>query len=152
MTPARLFLGGRWQATDRLANITNPASGEVCGQVCPATVRTLRVGAGLVPGIQAGPGINKQGLEKALEPGDDALERDARALARGRRLKRAGWFLEPGTIGCNDGVPSTSQCPFGGLERSGPGRELGLEGLEAFLETKRASIGISSPLRTAIQS
>jgi succinate-semialdehyde dehydrogenase/glutarate-semialdehyde dehydrogenase len=50
--------------------------------------------------------------------------------------------LEAGSIGLNDGVPTTSQCPFGGLKQSGWGRELGTEGLEAFLETKHVAIGI----------
>jgi succinate-semialdehyde dehydrogenase/glutarate-semialdehyde dehydrogenase len=50
--------------------------------------------------------------------------------------------LEAGTIGINDGVPSTSQCPFGGVKQSGWGRELGIEGLDAFLETKHVSLGL----------
>ena len=50
--------------------------------------------------------------------------------------------LEAGTIGLNDGVPTTSQAPFGGLKQSGWGRELGIEGLDAFLETKHVSIGL----------
>jgi len=50
--------------------------------------------------------------------------------------------LEAGTIGINDGVPSTSNAPFGGMKESGWGRELGSEGLEAFLETKHVSLGV----------
>ena len=50
--------------------------------------------------------------------------------------------LEAGTIGINDGVPSTSQCPFGGMKQSGWGRELGSEGIDAFLETKHVSLGM----------
>ena len=52
--------------------------------------------------------------------------------------------LEAGTIGLNDGVPTTSNCPFGGVKQSGWGRELGSEGLEAFLETKHVSIGLNA--------
>jgi succinate-semialdehyde dehydrogenase/glutarate-semialdehyde dehydrogenase len=51
-------------------------------------------------------------------------------------------LLEAGTIGINDGVPSTSNCPFGGVKQSGWGRELGSEGLDAFLETKHVSLGL----------
>jgi succinate-semialdehyde dehydrogenase / glutarate-semialdehyde dehydrogenase len=50
--------------------------------------------------------------------------------------------LEAGTIGINDGAPSTSNAPFGGMKQSGWGRELGSEGLDAFLETKHVSMGI----------
>ncbi len=51
--------------------------------------------------------------------------------------------LEAGTIGINDGVPTTSNAPFGGVKQSGWGRELGSEGLDAFLETKHVSLGIA---------
>ncbi|MFP4029776.1 MAG: NAD-dependent succinate-semialdehyde dehydrogenase [Candidatus Brocadiia bacterium] len=57
------------------------------------------------------------------------------------RAFRLGEGLEAGTIGINDAVPSTSICPFGGMKQSGIGRELGQEGLDAFLETKHVSIG-----------
>jgi succinate-semialdehyde dehydrogenase/glutarate-semialdehyde dehydrogenase len=56
------------------------------------------------------------------------------------RILRCAEQLEGGTIGVNDGVPSTSQCPFGGIKQSGWGRELGSEGMDAFLETKHVSI------------
>jgi succinate-semialdehyde dehydrogenase/glutarate-semialdehyde dehydrogenase len=55
---------------------------------------------------------------------------------------RAGEELEAGTIGINDGVPSTTNCPFGGMKQSGLGRELGKEGMEDFLSTKHMSAGI----------
>jgi succinate-semialdehyde dehydrogenase/glutarate-semialdehyde dehydrogenase len=50
--------------------------------------------------------------------------------------------LESGIIGVNDPVPATAQCPFGGMKESGQGRELGREGLNAYLETKYISIGL----------
>jgi len=50
--------------------------------------------------------------------------------------------LEAGIIGINDTVPAAPQCPFGGMKESGLGRELGVEGLEAYLETKYVSIGL----------
>ena len=49
--------------------------------------------------------------------------------------------LEAGTVGINDAVPATSQCPFGGMKQSGLGRELGSDGLDAYLETKHVSFG-----------
>ena len=50
--------------------------------------------------------------------------------------------LEAGIIGINDPVPAAPQCPFGGMKESGMGRELGMEGLDAYLETKYVSIGL----------
>lgn len=67
------------------------------------------------------------------------------AYAFTKDLKRAFRMmesLEAGTIGINDGVPSTSQCPFGGFKQSGWGRELGVEGMDAFMETKHVSLGL----------
>jgi succinate-semialdehyde dehydrogenase/glutarate-semialdehyde dehydrogenase len=80
---------------------------------------------------------------------DEAIERanascyglSAYVMARDiGRILRCAERLEAGTIGVNDGAPSTSQCPFGGIKQSGWGRELGSEGLEEFLETKHISI------------
>ncbi|MGH7950510.1 MAG: NAD-dependent succinate-semialdehyde dehydrogenase [Limisphaerales bacterium] len=62
-----------------------------------------------------------------------------RNLSRAFRLME---LLEAGTLGINDGVPTTSQCPFGGVKQSGWGRELGVEGMDAFLETKHVSLGL----------
>lgn len=64
-----------------------------------------------------------------------AMTRD---LARTFRLAEQ---IEAGTMGINDGAPTTSQAPFGGVKHSGWGRELGSEGLDAFLETKHVSVG-----------
>lgn len=55
---------------------------------------------------------------------------------------KAGEELEAGTVGVNDDVPSAIIAPFGGMKQSGLGRELGQEGLEAFLETKHISLVI----------
>ena len=77
----------------------------------------------------------------------NATEYGLAAYAFTRDLSRMWWLaesLEAGTIGINDTVPATSQCPFGGLKQSGWGRELGLEGLDAFLETKHISLGVQA--------
>jgi len=50
--------------------------------------------------------------------------------------------LEAGLISLNDGLPTTSQAPFGGMKSSGWGRELGAEGLDEFMDTKHVSIGM----------
>lgn len=59
------------------------------------------------------------------------------------RVFRLMESLEAGTLGINDAVPTASQCPFGGVKQSGWGRELGSEGLDAFLETKHVSLGLT---------
>jgi succinate-semialdehyde dehydrogenase/glutarate-semialdehyde dehydrogenase len=59
------------------------------------------------------------------------------------RALRSAEALEAGSICINAGVPTTSQCPFGGLKESGQGRELGIEGLDAFFETKHVAIGLN---------
>jgi len=58
------------------------------------------------------------------------------------RMFRLAESVEAGMLGINDGVPTTSQAPFGGVKQSGWGRELGIEGMDAFLESKHVSIGI----------
>lgn len=58
------------------------------------------------------------------------------------RTFRLAENLEAGMVGINDGLPTTSNAPFGGVKQSGWGRELGAEGLDAFLETKHISIRI----------
>lgn len=62
-----------------------------------------------------------------------------RDLGRAFRLME---HVEAGMLGINDGLPTTSNAPFGGVKQSGWGRELGSEGLDSFLETKHISIAI----------
>lgn len=58
------------------------------------------------------------------------------------RIYRLMENMETGTLAINDGAPTASQCPFGGVKHSGWGRELGIEGLDGFLEIKHVSIGV----------
>jgi succinate-semialdehyde dehydrogenase/glutarate-semialdehyde dehydrogenase len=60
-----------------------------------------------------------------------------RDLDRAFRLMEA---LEAGMIGINDPVPTTSNAPFGGSKQSGWGRELGTDGMDAYLETRHVSL------------
>lgn len=50
--------------------------------------------------------------------------------------------LDFGIIGWNDGVPSATQAPFGGMKESGMGKEGGHEGLDGFLESQYVAIGM----------
>ena len=56
-----------------------------------------------------------------------------RALAIARRIRT-------GTLGINQGYTMDPFAPFGGVKGSGYGRELGPEGLDAYLETKSIAI------------
>lgn len=56
-----------------------------------------------------------------------------RDLARAHRLIDQ---VETGMMGINVGVVSNAAAPFGGIKKSGLGREGGLEGLHEYLETK----------------
>jgi succinate-semialdehyde dehydrogenase/glutarate-semialdehyde dehydrogenase len=60
------------------------------------------------------------------------------------RTWRLAERMEAGTLGINDAVPTSSNCPFGGFKQSGLGRELGSEGMDAFMETKHVSLGVQA--------
>src|SRR5262249_44518982 len=53
---------------------------------------------------------------------------------------RRGGGLAGGIMGIKEPVPAAPQAPFGGMKESGLGRELGHEGLEAYLETKYVAL------------
>jgi acyl-CoA reductase-like NAD-dependent aldehyde dehydrogenase len=53
-----------------------------------------------------------------------------------RKVKRYMEEIEAGNVWVNDPIIDNIAGPFGGMKRSGLGRELGLEGLEEFFETK----------------
>ncbi|HEY4331422.1 MAG TPA: aldehyde dehydrogenase family protein, partial [Ilumatobacteraceae bacterium] len=57
-----------------------------------------------------------------------AVDRD-RAVAVARRIRT-------GTLSINGGLYNTPNAPFGGYKQSGFGREMGVAGLEEFLQTK----------------
>jgi acyl-CoA reductase-like NAD-dependent aldehyde dehydrogenase len=61
--------------------------------------------------------------------------------ARGHRLARQ---IKAGTVGINMPYTAFPGIPFGGYKQSGFGRELGLETLELYLETKSILVSTSS--------
>ncbi len=93
---------------------------------------------------------------KTLQIGDpmDPATDEAIALANGtpyglganvytRDLEtaiRCARELRAGTVWINDPLTDNDAGPFGGMKRSGLGRELGQEGLDAFQETKHVHI------------
>ena len=66
--------------------------------------------------------------------GANVYTRDLETAVRCLREIRAG------TVWINDPLTDNDAGPFGGFKQSGMGRELGVEGLEAFLETKHVHI------------
>jgi acyl-CoA reductase-like NAD-dependent aldehyde dehydrogenase len=60
--------------------------------------------------------------------------------ARGHRLARR---IKAGTVGINMPYTAFPGIPFGGYKQSGFGRELGLETLESYLETKSVLVSTS---------
>lgn len=75
----------------------------------------------------------------------NALEYGLAAYVYSGDLERA-WSLaeslEFGAVGVNVNDTSELQAPFGGWKMSGMGRELGPEGLDAFLETKHIKMRV----------
>ncbi len=66
--------------------------------------------------------------------GANVYTRDLRSIVRCMRELKAG------TVWFNDPLTDNDAGPFGGFKRSGFGRELGREGLEAFQETKHVHL------------
>ncbi|MDX9910965.1 MAG: NAD-dependent succinate-semialdehyde dehydrogenase [Phycisphaerales bacterium] len=58
------------------------------------------------------------------------------------RLMRVAEALEFGVVGANDAMPSTAQAPFGGVKRSGVGREGGRWVMDEYTEAKYVSWGL----------
>jgi len=58
------------------------------------------------------------------------------------RLMRVAERLECGIVGANDATPSAAEAPFGGVKRSGFGREGGHWGLEEFASLKYLAWGV----------
>ncbi|MGY4719371.1 aldehyde dehydrogenase [Naumannella huperziae] len=65
-------------------------------------------------------------------------------LARAHRVARE---LIAGTVWVNTYRYSAAQAPFGGVRRSGHGRERGIEAIEGYLRTKNVLIDLSDEVR-----
>lgn len=59
--------------------------------------------------------------------------------------QQVGERIQAGMVGVNGGQFTSADMPFGGLRRSGIGREWGVAGMEEFLETRTMSTRLSFP-------
>lgn len=66
------------------------------------------------------------------------------SITRAHRVARE---LDAGTVWINTYRTSASQAPFGGVKRSGYGRERGVEGLMEYLRVKNTMIDLSTQVR-----
>jgi succinate-semialdehyde dehydrogenase/glutarate-semialdehyde dehydrogenase len=57
------------------------------------------------------------------------------------RVMRVAWRLECGMIGVNTGKISASETPFGGIKKSGYGREGSKYGMDEYQVIKAITIG-----------
>jgi succinate-semialdehyde dehydrogenase / glutarate-semialdehyde dehydrogenase len=119
VTP-RLYIGGEWREASGGGSfaVEDPATGEVLCEVADASpadglaevfaerlaerMRGLRVGRGTEDGVQVGPLINQDAVDKVSELVGDALERGARAVVGARPGDGRGYFYQPTVLG---GVP-----------------------------------------------
>ena len=60
------------------------------------------------------------------------------------RCERIACALRAGIVWINCSQPTFTQAPWGGMKRSGIGRELGLWGLHNYLETKQLTRYVST--------
>jgi succinate-semialdehyde dehydrogenase/glutarate-semialdehyde dehydrogenase len=91
--------------------------------------------------------VRKVGDEGEALAISNALTFGLAAYVYSQDLERAWAFaekLESGSVGVNVNDTSELQAPFGGWKLSGVGRELGVEGLMAFRESKHIRIRLRS--------
>ena len=84
-----------------------------------------------------------------VKDADEAIARAAQceyALGANIYTQNLTWALKAmqdikaGTFWINDPLTDNDAAPFGGMRKSGMGRELGEEGLDAFRETKHVHL------------
>ena len=131
---ARLLFGGRrskkfkkgyfYKPTvfDRVSSKMEMMNVETFGPIIPIQkVKNLDEAIELANNSQYGLGCNiyTNDMEKALTAADD---------------------IKAGSFWINDPLTDNEAAPFGGMKMSGGGRELGIEGLDEFRESKHISV------------
>ena len=85
--------------------------------------------------------------EDALEIANNSMYGLSATVAAGSDEEAIGFArrLRTGTVSVNGGVWMHMDVPFGGYKHSGIGRQFGLEGFEAYLETKIVAVPTGRP-------
>jgi acyl-CoA reductase-like NAD-dependent aldehyde dehydrogenase len=110
-----LFIGGE---------ASEPASGDI------RALTELTTGESLARAAMAG----EADVDRAVEAARSAVDGEwGRTSGRGHRIAAR---IKSGTFGINRPYTAFPRIPFGGYKQSGFGRELALETLDLYLETK----------------
>jgi succinate-semialdehyde dehydrogenase/glutarate-semialdehyde dehydrogenase len=86
-------------------HVAEPVAGEFAGRLAER-MGALKVGRGTEEGVQVGPLINKDAVDKVSELVGDALDKGARAVVGARPGDGHGYFYQPTVL---DGVPQEAR-------------------------------------------
>jgi succinate-semialdehyde dehydrogenase / glutarate-semialdehyde dehydrogenase len=86
-------------------HVAEPVAGEFAGRLAER-MGALKLGRGTEEGVQVGPLINKDAVDKVSELVGDALDKGARAVVGARPGDGRGYFYQPTVL---EGVPSSAR-------------------------------------------
>src|SRR5438094_716203 len=107
-------------------------------------VAALKVGNPMDRANQVGPLAREDLIADLERQVSESVRLGARAVTGGKRIGGDGYYFEP-TVLMNGMVASDARLPFGGVKRSGYGRELSSYGIKEFTNIQTVWVG---PART----
>ncbi len=92
------------------------------------------------------PVLRVKDLDEAIEKANDSIYGLGSSIWTNdlKKISIAAEKIQAGTMWVNMCTETHPQVPFGGVKQSGLGRELGLEGLEQYTETKAMQIDVTA--------